>query len=104
MLEDTDEVGLTAAVEARYPHGRLGRAIPVSGVGVEDALESVLVLALTYEALQLVLQDIPLVGVLGPVDVGDTIVRNLKAQRRPDEQVVVGRHAMSFCGSMTRAR
>src|SRR5690606_41463767 len=67
-----------------FRSGRLGRAIPMPGVGVKDALETVLVLALADEALQLVLQDIPLVGVLGPVDVGNTIVRNLEAQGRPD--------------------
>jgi hypothetical protein len=76
----------------------------MSGVGIEDALEAVLVLALADEALQLVLEDVPLVGVLGTVHIGYAVVRNLEAEWRPDEEVIVGRHAMSFCGSMTRAR
>ena len=40
MFEDPNEMGLSAAVEAAHPHGRLGRAIGVAEVGVEDPLEA----------------------------------------------------------------
>ena len=96
VLKHTDEVGLAAAVEARDPHGRLRRPVPVADIRVKDALKAVLVLALTDKALELVLEDIPLIGVLGTVDVGDTVVRNLEAQRVPNKQVIVDRHVRSF--------
>ena len=64
VLKHPNQVRLAAAVEARHPHGRLGRAAAVADVGIEDALEAMLVLALADEAGQLVLKNLPLVGVV----------------------------------------
>ena len=104
MLEHSHQVRLTASVEAGHPHRRLSRAAAVADVGVEDALKTVLVLALADEAREFVLQNLPLVRVVRPVHVGDTVVRDLEVQRPTGEEFVVDGHAMSFCGSITRAR
>src|SRR5215218_8829614 len=65
---------LAAAVEAAHPCRRLLCLREVGEEAVEDSLEALRVLALTYEAVELPAKNVPLLLSHWPYDLGDTIV------------------------------
>ena len=77
MAEHLQQVRLAAAVEAAHPRRRLRRRTDVAEVGLQDADQAVLVLALAHEVLKLVPERLDFLVAGGLAYGGNAVVQQL---------------------------